>query len=261
MRTPILPIALLLSCVPATASANLRAPITFDKSPSSAVLSTPASGLVVLGEQLTFRCEATHACEVSATYQVEVAEAVEVELAFIAPSDVTIAARVGEVSAPVTTVPTSRFDPEQHKRLPWELQEATLYEARFRASLVKGRNAIHVSYEQPLSSFETDYGYWRDGRYVDVLRYEVWPLWEWTLADDFALDLTLSIRREPPGWWTRNFGTWTDANCVAQGVKVAPMERRSRKDTKGWYVQTWRLGSDLPERIECYRADDDIVPG
>jgi hypothetical protein len=254
-------VTLLLFSVPASGWANMRAPRSVDPHPSSTVLSTEAEGLVVLAEQLDFRCEAAKSCDVSATYQVQSPGAMEVELAFIAPSEVTINARVGDAAAPVTTVPTSRFDKEHLERRTPELQEATLYEARFRAKLAPGKNNIVVTYSQPLGSFEAAHGYLVSSRFIDVLRYEVWPLQEWTLAEDFTLDVTLSVRREAPGFWTRNFGSWTEANCVVRGAESAPMERLTRADKKGWLVQTWRLGSKLPDRIECYRGEDDIIPG
>lgn len=236
------------------ASANLRAPTVVEQAPSSALYKPKDADIVVLGEDLRFTCAPGKTCNVAAAYRVRAEAAVTVELAFITPGEVTIQAHVGDAQVGVKTVEARPIPEDTINGFNFGVQRDGLYEARFQAALAKGENTIRVEYTQQLGAVETGYGYFSDGEFVDVWSYESWPLKEWKLADDFAMNITVSTPREKPGWWTRNFGSYTEMSCSAWGVDFKP--KRSDKAGRLWLRATL---TEVPDRIYCRRGSDDYV--
>jgi len=256
---------------PGAAQANLRAPIMIPKPPSSALL--PAGDrLAVAREELRLTC-GPERCRVEATYHLEVAEALEVELEFALPSPSPITVLLGDAPTPSQAVQAglpvpAGEQPERGPGPPW----GDTYRARFRVCLAQGAAVIKVAYDQELAAFETDYGYFKDGRFVRHLEYLLWPLKEWRRLPGFRIDLTVSLPREPPSAWARTFGDPFAFRCVGDdrpgrdehGQRVAGRRAflPAPQQQGGQLVLQARLdqAGDFAHTLTCFFADADLLP-
>ncbi len=255
------------------AFANLRGPIEFFQPPSSA-LYKPQSDLTVLKESLFFLCSQNE-CEVSAVYEIAAKTAKELTLEFILPTNEQISVHVGAAPVAVQTVPSQPVDIREKDVLPGRFRDKILYRASFKAAVHAGVNKINVTYQQPLSAEERDYGYFKDGRFVNYFQYELWPLKDWLLAASFQIDLTVKMKREKPNWWKRFFGKVRSLKCHAvileechfddgqfQGTVLCQVNSyfRDKPRQQGDYlVFSTRWGRDFPERLICEMGDKDLL--
>jgi hypothetical protein len=165
--------------------------------------------LVVLGETLDVRCGEEN-CDVRAVYRVRSAQTVRTSFEFVLPAGVTVTARVGAAAPPIDATPCPERAQFNALRS-WRGRQ--LFAARFEGEVAAGTGEIVVTYAQPLSALEHDYGYFSTGRMTREFQYELAPLKEWALAPDFALAFTMTVPREPPGWWKRTFGHPRSLEC------------------------------------------------
>jgi hypothetical protein len=239
------------------AAANLRAPGRVPHVPSSALYPPPAE-VEVRGETLAFRC-AGRRCEVAATYRVHAAAEAELAFEFVLPVDAGITVRVaGRPVAAESTEAAPLGDLDRRLDLSVAEREGgpKLYRARFTGRLAAGESEIAVAYTQPLGAHERDYGYFKDGRWVDVLQYELWPLKEWKRAPDLRIELLVAMRREAPGWWTRNFGTARSIKCLGGD---GPLKDARLEQVGGALEYRATLGPAFPDRLLCHLADEDLL--
>jgi hypothetical protein len=249
---------------PGLAAANLRAPGSVPHAPSSA-LYAPAGGLTVTGEELSFDCGDTR-CAVTAAYAVSAAKADRLAFEFILPVKEQVAVRVGPAGAAVKVGPAEPLNERETKALAaaarsFRNDRASLFRARFEATLAAGANRIVITYNQPLGAHERDYGYFKKGRWVQTFQYEVWPLKEWTLAPGFTAKLTVAMPRPAPSWWKRTFGTVRSIACHgATGEKSAPLPG-ARLTQRGKTLE-YRVdlgAAALPDRLGCSLGDEDLI--
>lgn len=251
-------IACVIAAVGTSARANLRAPRSVERSPSSALYAAGAH-LVVQREDLSFRCTRS-ACRAQAVYHVRAAAPARQTLEFISPDANRLLVEVNTLRPlQISSVPLDR---DERARVAAGMglrggDRAGLHKARFEAVLRRGLNTIRVRYQQRLSSQERDYGYFSDGRFVHLLQYELWPLKGWHLGQGFTLSLTVKLRRSAPSWWARNFGRYTEITCGKRGRGKALTLRRQQRG--GYLVLSARLGADFPDRLICNIGDDDLV--
>jgi hypothetical protein len=252
------------------ASANMRAPRVVEQESSSALF--PAEGLVVLGEELGFECGLDQ-CDVRAVYRVKAEAEQELEFEFLMPDGVGVTARVGEGSSEAKVSEYEAKEAEKalvRDEYSWR-EDGKLHKAVFRGVVKVGENVIEVRYKQPLAAMERDYGYFKDGRFVHAMRYEVWPLKQWTLDAGFELTVKARfVRQEEAGWWARSFGEVPTMAC--EGVRldqtksypepVASKWGVSDEDLKGKEVlkQAGYKAGNLPDRVVCRFGDNDLVP-
>jgi hypothetical protein len=253
-KPAVLLIAALL--LPASARANLRAPVEVHRSPSSSLYRAGAA-LVVKGEDLRFNC-GRQTCAVQAVYHVRAHAAVKVPLEFICPGKNTLTVKVGAAPATVTSVALPAAERKKIEAgMGFSRTRPDLHKARFVAQLRAGANRIQISYAQKLSALERDYGYFKKGRFVHRLQYELWPLKGWKLAPDFRLDLQVKLLRKAPSWWTRTFGTVKAMTCGKQGkgkaITVKP------KQQGAYLVLAARMGKEFPDRLTCRFGDKDLL--
>ncbi|WP_303851861.1 hypothetical protein [Seleniivibrio woodruffii] len=81
------------------------------------------------------------------------------------------------------------------KTEPWKL-----YKIDFEAQIESGVNTVRVDYIQPYS-YEEKWG--GKGKYADHFKYvtyELWPLKEWKLADDFHMDISIKVSVQRHGF-------------------------------------------------------------
>lgn len=247
------------------AEANLRAPRVIPAAPSSALtINGQVAALRVLGETLRFECGATE-CGVVARYRVRSADAGRYAFEFLLPVDEKVRVRVlaGDPAEPVVAVAVSPLPPPAERRA--RVDEVTQYAARFEAGLPAGESAIEVSYRQPLAATERDYGYFKkNGRFVQHFDYLLGPLKEWTLEDGFAIDVTVTMEREAPGWWKRTFGTVTSLTCrdAAAPWDGPALDRDALREQRGaaLHLAFTLRGRAFPDRLRCTLGDEDLLP-
>lgn len=251
-------VACAIAAIGTSAGANMRAPRSVERSPSSTLYAAGAH-LVVQREDLSFRCT-RRACRVEAIYRVRAAAPARQTLEFISPDANKLLVEVNTLRPlQVSSVPLDR---DERARVAAGMglrgrERTQLHKARFNAVLRQGLNTIRVRYRQRLSSQERDYGYFSDGRFVHLLQYELWPLKGWQLDKGFSLNLTVKLRRGAPSWWARNFGRYTDITCSKRGRgRAVTLQRRQRG---GYLVLSARLGANFPDRLICNIGDDDLV--
>jgi hypothetical protein len=253
MRTRFAQALLLLGSiglVSAPARSNLRAPQILWQPPSGA-LQGHAAGLTVLGEALRFDCREDR-CDVEAVYRIQAERPAEVSLEFILPVSASVQVRVGADEVAAQTEPAEPWPPEATPRPPGLYAEKlALYRARFQGRFGAGANRVEVRYVQPLGRHEKDYGYFKKGRWLQFFAYELWPLKEWALSEDFALELSVSMPREASSgeWRLRKARS---IECSLSGASVARQGER--------LVYTARLGRTFPDRLMCYLGDEDLLP-
>lgn len=257
-KTAVLLIATLL--LPASVEANLRAPVEVHRSPSSS-LYRPGQALVVKREDLRFNC-GRQTCAVEAVYHVQAPAAGKIPLEFICPGKNTLTVRAGTGKLAPARVTSVALPAAERKKIEAGMggfirNRPNLHKARFVAALKAGANRIQISYTQKLSALERDYGYFKKGRYIHRLQYELWPLKGWKLAPDFRLDLQVKLLRKAPSWWTRTFGTVKSMSCGKQGkgkeIKLRPRQQGA------YLVLAARLGKAFPDRLTCRFGDKDLL--
>lgn len=250
---------LAFSCVHTCVLANMRAPRVIAQGSSSALYPHPT--ITALSETLALQCTLT-ACNVTATYWVTSDKQHDAHLTFVMPDAVPISAHVNQLSvnAQVQAFGPSRI--EEQKMLAeiakanYSSAQTSLHQAQFIAPLRAGTNQIEVRYEQKLYAIESDYGYFRKGRFDYTLRYEVWPLKEWVLAPNFALTFTAAFTpSETPGPWAEYFAPVQTMRCMAVQSKenISDLPGNPHHSSAVFNAQT------LPQRLLCVIADQDLA--
>ena len=131
-----------------------------------------------------------------------------------------------------------------------------MYVTQFSASLQSENNTVRVTYQQPLSLREYDWGgFWnRNGRFLQSIAYELSPLKGWKLADDFQIRVELTASTS--GLWKKLRGrSKTLVLYGSDGKKFeGTLRRESGRQTLGLV-----LGRDFPARLEARVGDKDII--
>ncbi len=252
------------------ASANMRAPKVRPEPPSSA-LRRAGGGLVALGERLALDCTVDE-CRVEAAYRVRAPGAAAYAFEFILPARAAVTVQAAGETPAVELIPA---EPDAMRAPPLTSEygialrprPGTLYAARFTARLPAGESTIVVRYAQRTTAWEAKYGYFSKSRFLHALQYELWPLAEWALASDFALDLDVRLARPAPGLWTRWFGTPLALGCSVYGAAATAADgqaaRRSVASARQEgerLVLTARLAAPVPDRLMCHIGDQDLLP-
>lgn len=129
-----------------------------------------------------------------------------------------------------------------------------MYVAQFSASLQSENNTVRVTYQQPLSLREYDWGRFRNGRFLQSIEYELSPLKGWKLADDFQIRVELTAPTS--GLFRKLRGrSKTLALYGSDGKKLeGTLRRESGRQSIGLV-----LGRDFPARLEASVGDKDII--
>jgi hypothetical protein len=130
-----------------------------------------------------------------------------------------------------------------------------MYVVEFSASLQSENNTVRVTYQQPLSLREYDWGRFRNGRFLQSLDYELSPLKGWKLADDFQIRVELTAPTS--GLFRKLRGrSKTLALYGSDGKKfLGTLRREGGRQSLGLV-----LGRDFPARFEACVGDKDIIP-
>lgn len=188
---------------------NMRAPTIIYQYPSYSIFSA-SNQLTVAKEDLEFSCPEVYKgiaqkfrmveCIVTATYKILSKSQNEYNFEFILPSS-------NKAKVTINSNPLNLIDPKllsfsiqqldlyrilskEHTKVGFENQ--SLYSAAFNGQLKSGTNQIVVQYSQPVSTQEFGYSYFKDGRWIHSISYELWPLKEWNLSVDFQIQLKFS---------------------------------------------------------------------
>jgi hypothetical protein len=238
--------------------ANMRGPV-FKSEGSSSSLYFKAD-VKVQREELTFDC-GRQFCKVKAAYWLDAKNAFSTELSFITPNEVGVKAQVNQQVVESNTKPL-QITRTQERRLQKEFPNNAddlrkLHQASFPAQLNAGENQVEVEYSQPLYEFEADYGYFKKSRFLSAMRYEVWPLQEWKLAEDFTLTVQATFQPQvKPNFLERSLGTIEIIRCF-DDRQDSPLPMDQRKTP--YSQQATFIGAKLPNRLVCLMGDDDLV--
>lgn len=255
----ILPLIFLLGSIGGvsfSAMANMRAPDNYWPGSSSAL--SKAAGLKVLGETLLFDC-GEESCDVDAIYTVQADRPLDLTFEFMLPVQTTVNAWVAGHKVPTDTLPfggwrNDRDDPRVPRTYGRHDESRPIYRAIFQGRLDAGANRVEVRYVQPLGADEAAYGYFTTSRWIRVFGYELKPLKEWSLAEDFALDIFVSTPRTPPGEsaWSSIFSKKRSIECFMPNPAIIEQDDK--------IVYSVRLGRDFPDRLICQMGDRDLLP-
>ena len=94
---------------------------------------------------------------------------------------------------------------------------------------------------------------------VQLFRYELWPLREWSRGDGFRIRLAVSTERPAPGLWQRWFGTSRSLTCISSDPAI-PLPPGRKEQKGGELVYEVELGPSIPDRVTCYLGDEDLMP-
>lgn len=255
-RALLLVLALFL-LLPRPVLGNARAPKVVPRGPSTAAFPAAAAlNLVVLSEELTFKCQATR-CDVQARYRIEAPSAVRVELSFVMPLPAPLRVTLGSgiATTRVRAVPAGvlREDELEPWQRDFDLVALPKYQATFVAPLASGENTVTVDYQQPLGKYEHGHGYLSRGRFTDYFRYELWPLSEWRRAPGFHIAGDVMIHRPAPSWWKRTFSQPLSVGCSGAGDNHELLQKGDDLHF------SFRIVAPIPRRLWCHIGDEDLV--
>lgn len=208
--------------ITAAASANMRAPYRLAYTSGGALI--PVKGLTVLSEKLKFHFESfasgniskvtakKQICKVETIYKINSDTAQTSSFEFISPSSESVLIKInGVYSASKSDI---LFNDISNDSGSWSRDVKTSYSIKFNSDLQKGVNEIEVSYIQPVSIFETKYGYFTKSEYLNSVSYEFWPIKEWNIDKNFTAEIEISA---PCVWWFTDFITGPDINIELKG--------------------------------------------
>lgn len=250
-RTIIMLTVCLMSAMPA--HANLRAPIILGESPSTALYKPGAPDLVVTGETLSFFCGSDQ-CDVNAVYTIKAKTSRDVLLSFVLPGPATVQATANNTK-PQSISSVAAKDPlNKMRRASYEswLDPSHIHEAQWTASLVQGINTVAISYSQKLTREERNHSYDHEGEMVGIMKYEVWPIKEWTRSDEFAIHFSFSSTDSHVCYaYTKN----GDRRDVIKLTNPLDKDGLGMLDMKLYTKET------LPDQLECEIGKKKNLPG
>ncbi|WP_431224660.1 hypothetical protein ACQ86O_07070 [Serratia sp. L9] len=228
--------------------ANMRAPMHILQAPSFSLSTPPDRQLTVQKEKLNIDCDYQR-CKVQAIYYITSDKPAELAFVFVMPANTPVEARVaGTLQPTIVTV-----DKSHTWRSPiWDQSELPLYQAAFSGKIAAGSNIINIKYDQPLMILERSYGYFTDSRSIEQFTYQLAPLKEWHLADDFSIAVTFSSLRKRP----ERDGGWSlmksrAINCMQPGQVV-------ENDSDNLNL-AFKLGKRFPDTLVCQVGDSDLL--
>lgn len=230
------------------AQANMRAPRIIDHAPSSFMTSPQGNMVTVQKENLNIDCDFRR-CNVQAVYYITSEKSAELAFAFIMPTYTPVEARVTGTLQPTVV----KLD-EKHTWISpyWDREKLPLYEAVFSGKILAGANVINIKYNQPLTIMERAYGYFTASRSIELFTYQLGPLKEWHLADDFSLNLSISSLRKRPdrdGGWSMLKSRVID--CMLPGQVL-------ESDSDNLNL-TLKIDKNFPETLVCKIGDSDLI--
>lgn len=249
LKTRLVAIAtLLLFCT--MTQANMRAPMHIHYPPSFTLSSPQTDQLTVEKEKLNIDCNYQH-CDVQAVYFIRSAIRAELAFIFILPEKVPVQASVtGTLRPAIVTLDeshtwTSPFPGDD---------QFPLYQAAFSGNIRPGINIINIKYRQPLTILERAYGYFTDSRSIEQFTYQLGPLKEWNLSDNFSLEVSLSTLRKRP---ERN-GGWS----LLRSRTIDCLQPTQLLERDGDNLNLMlKFGKDFPDTLVCQTGDSDLLDG
>ncbi|WP_300001871.1 hypothetical protein [uncultured Cedecea sp.] len=228
--------------------ANMRAPMRIDYAPSFSLNAPKASQLIVEREKLNIDCNYQY-CDVQAVYFIHSEVSEELAFVFVLPENTPVEVRVTGALRPSKVTQ----DKSQTWILPeWHSRPLPLYQAAFSGSVRTGMNIINIKYRQSLTILERSYGYFTASRSIEQFTYQLGPLKEWTLADNFSLQVTLSSLRQRPD----RDGGWSLMKSRAISCLTAGQILENDRDHLNL---TLTFGKNFPDTLVCQAGDSDLL--
>jgi len=206
----LLKISIFLALLSSNIYSNMRLPRQVLQFPSSTIFKVVP--LVVNKEILQFDCPEIYKaellpvqldCKVKAIYEILSSSISNSSYSFefISPSNKAYKILVNKNPVKYTTTLVDTNSPifKEHKIYSFctscqkEEREklSKLYNINFSSKLIKGTNLIQIEYLQPLSSEEYN-NYSKYVKWKHFFYYELWPLKEWNLSDNFYISVQIT---------------------------------------------------------------------
>jgi hypothetical protein len=253
---------------------NLRAPEISMQGPSSTIYGG-GSGLVVAGVGLDFDCHIDRSdiprdsmCDIVVHYRIVADSEITVNLQFIAPTEGDLHWKLGESSGTAAFVYETRTedvpaalaellnnksfnseaDEEYHD---WYSSLRWIYRAEFEVTLQDGEQLLEIRYQHPPGHIEYDYGYFRSSKFVHFVSYEIWPIKQWQLAEDFKMDFRVQICDAVSGFWSGLRGRAEGAVLLDESRERLVPDSSGNNEGDLRYEWIWN-SDDLPDRITLF---------
>jgi hypothetical protein len=136
-----------------------------------------------------------------------------------------------------------------------------LWKVLFDGKMIAGDNTLEVSYSQPVSFSEVHYGYFTKSKWSSAVGYELWPLAEWRLADDFQMKIVAVMEND--GSFVRNiFSGKYDIKLRGQYVidkNYDDIKEVEIKKEEGKIIITAEFKKTFPARLTVLYGDKDAL--
>jgi hypothetical protein len=254
--------------------------------PSSALFNKGNPELIVKKEYINFECDSpyigipgrgeskTKYCNVMLNYYVVSKDSMNIALEFISPSRDNLEIFINEENVNAIHQEKLSITNKEGELMGfnnWHNRPVPpLYRISFEGNVENGKeNIITIKYKQLMGAFETGYGYCSEGRWISKFSYELWPLKEWSLDDNFELTVAISVIHEDKGLFSRSFSN-KNISCLCSSIKQQylydlfkyrpryPAYDPDFSDVKpdlykkdGRLYYRTRFNKKFPDRLEC----------
>lgn len=230
------------------AYANMRAPRSINHAPSFSLRSAQTSQLTVEKERLNIDCH-YQSCDVQAVYFIQSDIQADMTFVFVLPDNTPVQASLSGTLRPTTVT--------QDKSHSWtgpesDTRQLPLYQAAFSGNIKSGLNIINIKYNQPLTILERAYGYFTDSRSIEQFTYQLGPLKEWKLSDNFSLEVSLSTLRKRP----ERDGGWS---LMRERTIDCFQPNQVLDNDKDNLNLTLTFGNVFPDTLVCQAGDSDLL--
>jgi hypothetical protein len=205
--------------VPEIALANIRAPRRRPV-PEAQHLKSVGTVLAVKSENLKVECD-QESCKFAVSYQLvnSAIESVTIDTTFVAPVNGTIQLTCPSGASAYSPLRSLALVDDAEKRAREGDDSPALSEATVRCEIPSGDSNIQINYEQLAGLYEEGVSYFSSSWFRRFFYYELAPLKEWRLSEDFKLNFQFTVPDEPIGFFSSLFGL--DPNVVVKGMTRA----------------------------------------
>ena len=214
------------------------------------------TSITVESEDLLVHCD-FDICRFAVTYRLRnpAVESIRIDTTFVAPvrgviklicpQAVTTLSELRPIEV-IAATPHRVNSDEEHP----ELSEATVV-----CDLPNGDTSIEIRYEQLTGYREEGVGYFSSSWFRRFFLYELAPLKEWQLGDQFKLNLEFTVPDKPIGFFRSLLSLDPVMLCIGDNKELMAVERETKA---GGVTFRYLFGVNFPNRLRCeYQVDDD----
>lgn len=216
-------LVLTLVIVPSLITANIRAPYhkTFESGGeihSSVQLTVLSANLMFnfenyySGELKKVQKSPEYICKVLAIYKIKSEKRNAASFDFITPSVNDFLVKINNEKK--STIVKAKKLQKTGVRFGKMKKNHYLYTVKFNSVIKKGISSIEVTYLQPISIYENDYGYFTSSKWSSYVEYQYWPIKEWKRDNNFTSEILVSV---PYDWGFFDYINGADIEILVKG--------------------------------------------